>query len=86
MWSISLCSVFLFFSFDPDCEKDTELTLQLSGVKLTSETLKTPLVAIANYVFNGLREESISINHGEVSEGCITILGEKGLSCVSAAT
>lgn len=61
-----------------DCEKDTELTLQLSGVKLTSETLKTPLVAIANYVFNGLREESISINHGEVSEGCITILGEKG--------
>lgn len=34
------------------------------------------MIAIANYVFNGLREQSISINNGIVSEGCIKIMAD----------
>lgn len=62
--------------FIVDCEKDSEFNLQISGVKLSAETVETPIIAIANYVFNGLREQSISINNGTVSEGCIKILAD----------
>lgn len=34
------------------------------------------MIAIANYVFNGLREQSISINNGVVSEGCIKFMAD----------
>ena len=69
LFSVTL-SVFHFFV---DCEKDTELTLLSSGKKLSEETVKTPLIAISNYLFNGLREEAISISHGVVSEGYVTV-------------
>ena len=73
-WLILLFSVTLsVFYFFVDCEKDTELTLLSSGKKLSEETVKTPLIAISNYLFNGLREEAISISHGIVSEGYVTV-------------
>ena len=68
------------FSLCVDCEKDTELTLLSSGKKLSEETIKTPLIAISNYLFNGLREEAISISHGVVSEGCVTISTDREYS------
>lgn len=69
LFSVFLAIFYLFI----DCEKDTELTLLSSGKKLSEETVKTPLIAISNYLFNGLREEAISISHGVVSEGCVTV-------------
>lgn len=35
--------------------------------------MKTPLIAISNYVFNGLREDAIMINNGAVSEGFVKV-------------
>lgn len=66
-----------------DCEKDSEFSLQISGAKLSPETVETPMIAIANYVFNGLREQSISINNGIVSEGCIKIMADPNISATN---
>ena len=35
------------------------------------------MIAIANYVFNGLREDAISIANGKVSEAYIEVLSDK---------
>ena len=51
-----------------DCETSNEIVLQLSGKILNKDTVKTPMIAISNYVFNGLHEDAISINSGTVSE------------------
>ena len=68
VFSNSFCLFFIV-----DCEKDTELTLLTSGKKLSEETVKTPLIAISNYLFNGLREDSISISNGLVSEAYVSV-------------
>ncbi|KAK8794170.1 hypothetical protein JH06_0410 [Blastocystis sp. subtype 4] len=56
-----------------NCEKDSEMTLLISGKKLSEETIKTPVIAISNYLFNGLREDALSIANGKVSEAYISI-------------
>ena len=56
-----------------DCEKDSEMTLLISGKKLSEETITTPIIAISNYLFNGLREDALSIADGKVSEAYISI-------------
>ena len=61
------------FLFNIDCEKDSEIKLQLSGTVLNASTVKTPMIAISNYVFNGLREDAININNGVVSEAYVKI-------------
>ena len=35
------------------------------------------MIAISNYVFNGLREDAVSINNGTVSEARIKITTDK---------
>lgn len=49
------------------------MTLLISGKKLSEETVTTPIIAISNYLFNGLREDAVSIADGVVSEACISI-------------
>lgn len=39
------------------------------------------MIAISNYVFNGLREDAVSINNGMVSEACIKITTDKEWAC-----
>ena len=39
------------------------------------------MIAISNYVFNGLREDAVSINNGVVSEACIKITTDKEWTC-----
>ena len=39
--------------------------------------MKTPIIAIANYVFNGLKEAAVTINEKKVSEAYITVSTEK---------
>lgn len=60
-----------------DCETSSEIVLQLSGKTLNKDTVKTPMIAISNYVFNGLHEDAISINNGAVSEAYVKITTDK---------
>ena len=62
-----------------DCETSNEIVLQLSGKILNKDTVKTPMIAISNYVFNGLHEDAISINNGTVSEAYVKITTDKEL-------
>lgn len=57
------------------------MKLQISGKVLNTETVKTPIIAIANYVFNGLREDAIMINNGTVNEGYVQICTDRELRC-----
>ena len=75
--SILVFSVQLSFLLQLDCENDTEIKLQLSGKSLNADTLKTPLIALSNYVFNGLREDAVNINNGVVSEAYVEVLTDR---------
>lgn len=55
------------------------MKLQISGKVLNTETVKTPIIAIANYVFNGLREDAIMINNGTINEGYVQICTDREL-------
>lgn len=75
--SILAFSVLPFSLLQVDCENDTEIKLQLSGKALNADTLKTPLIALSNYVFNGLREDAVNINNGVVSEAHVEVLTDR---------
>lgn len=51
-----------------DAGEDTEILLSRSGETLSPRTLKNPLVAIANYVFDGLPQDAFTIRDGKVFE------------------
>ena len=51
--------------------------MQLSGTVLNASTVKTPMIAISNYVFNGLREDAININNFVVSEAYVMIYTDR---------
>lgn len=61
------------------------MTLLISGKKLSEETIKTPVIAISNYLFNGLREDALSIANGKVSEAYISISTDREYAFVLRA-
>ncbi len=56
-----------------DAEKDTEIKLHNSGDILTADTLKTPLIAIANYFFDCLPQDIFTLEQGKLHETLVTI-------------
>lgn len=60
-----------------DCETSNDITVQISGKTLNKDTVKTPMIAISNYVFNGLHEDAVSINNGVISEAYVKITTDK---------
>ena len=74
IWYFSLsCLVYQVL----DCEKQQEIELLNSGVKLNSETMKNPSIFISNYVFNGLKQDLYSYKDGELQEGYVTVFTDK---------
>lgn len=51
-----------------DVEADAELHLIESGLRLDAATVKNPVVVIANYVFDGIRQDCFRITAGEMQE------------------
>lgn len=66
-----------FVAFTVDCEQDEELHLNISGKTLSASTVKTPIIAISNYVFNGLRQDAVSISDGAISEAFVSVFTDK---------
>lgn len=64
-------------SFTVDCEKDEEIHLNISGKTLSASTVQTPIIAISNYVFNGLRQDAFSLSDGAISEAFVSVSTDK---------
>lgn len=56
-----------------DVERDTSLTLVHSGETLTPGSLASPLVVIANYVFDSLPTDSFYVKDGQLHESLVTV-------------
>jgi tetratricopeptide (TPR) repeat protein len=56
-----------------DAEKDETIVLINQGDTLSADTLKNPLVLIANYFFDGLTQDVFQIDNGMLYESLITL-------------
>jgi tetratricopeptide (TPR) repeat protein len=56
-----------------DAEVDEEIRLVEAGVTIRAGSLKNPLGVIANYVFDGIRQDAFSFQGGELSECLISL-------------
>jgi hypothetical protein len=56
-----------------DVEGDDQLRLIHSGEVLSPETLRNPLVAIANYLFDSIPQDAFSIADGQLCEKLLTL-------------
>ena len=56
-----------------DAEEDRELHLRRAGVTLGPGSLKNPLGVVANYVFDGLRQDAFSFVEGALQERLVSI-------------
>ena len=56
-----------------DVERDEQLLLIHSREVLSSETLRNPLVAIANYLFDSIPQDAFSIKDGQLCENLLTL-------------
>ena len=56
-----------------DAEKDDTLALENLGETLTADTVKNPLVIIANYFFDGLTQDVFKIENGTLQESRVTL-------------
>lgn len=56
-----------------DIEQDQTLTLVNSGQQLSANTLKNPLITIANYFFDSLPHDIFRIRAGEISETLVSL-------------
>ena len=61
-----------------DVEKDTSVLLRESGRSLAPKSLHTPLVLVANYFFDSLRQDLFFIEEGEIYEGCLVGMDSEG--------
>lgn len=59
-----------------DLARDQQLTLEHSGERLTADTLETPLVVFANYVFDSIPQDLFSIGQGQLHETLVTVSSE----------
>ena len=56
-----------------DVEHDESLRLIHSGEVLSRETLRNPMIAIANYVFDSIPQDAFSIADGQLFETLLTV-------------
>lgn len=56
-----------------DLNNDIDLTLQVSGNKITSTDMKNPPVVIANYIFDSLPTDLFQIENGKVKEVLVSL-------------
>ncbi|WP_437977372.1 SAM-dependent methyltransferase [Sorangium sp. So ce295] len=61
-----------------DAERDTSLMLEISGVTLSPGGAQRPLVAIANYVFDGLPQDAWVLRGGVLHESRVTLAAPAG--------
>ena len=60
-----------------DTERDSSLTLLDSGTVIQTGDLHAPLLVIANYVFDGLRNDAFAMQDGTLSELRLTLGSEQ---------
>lgn len=60
-----------------DAEQSETFTLLNGGITLSTKTLKNPLALIANYFFDGLRQDVFHIENGELYESLVTLTTEQ---------
>ena len=58
-----------------DAERSTSICLRNSKSKLTQDTLKNPLIVIANYVFDSLRHDFFQIADHKLQIGLVNEIG-----------
>ncbi|MGK7924239.1 MAG: SAM-dependent methyltransferase, partial [Spirulina sp.] len=63
-----------------DIVKDNTFTLIHSGETLDSQTLKNPLVVLANYVFDSIPQDLFSLQNGQLYETLLTLTAPENLS------
>ena len=59
-----------------DAERDRELKLFHSGKTLGPNSLRNPVVAIANYVFDTLRQDAFRLVEGQLQEATVALYTE----------
>ncbi len=60
-----------------DLINDTEITLELSGKKLVSGTLKNPIIVIANYIWDTLPVDLFYVEDGQLFEVQAALLSDQ---------
>ena len=61
-----------------DIEKDTSIILMESGRTLAPHSLNTPLVIMANYFFDSLRQDLFFVEEGKLYEGWVAGMDSEG--------
>ena len=56
-----------------DVEKDREIQLSYSGKILSPDTIKNPVVVLANYVFDSIPQDAFYLENGELYERLVTL-------------
>lgn len=56
-----------------DAETNQNITLHQSGEVLTVDSIKNPLIVLANYVFDSIPQDLFLIENGQLSESLITL-------------
>jgi len=54
-----------------NAERDKTLELRLSGKTLAKSDFKNPVILIANYFFDSLRNDEFHVNHGAIEEALV---------------
>jgi tetratricopeptide (TPR) repeat protein len=57
-----------------DAESSTMVDLVHAGVRLSADTLKNPMIFVANYFFDGLRSDVFRLQYGDLQESLLTLL------------
>lgn len=58
-----------------DCHTSTHLELRGSGLRIGPGDVVNPLVLVANYVFDSLRQDSFRVRGGVLEEGLVRVVG-----------
>ena len=56
-----------------DLENDREIKLSHSGKILSADTIKNPVIVIANYVFDSIPQDAFYLENGELYERLVTL-------------
>lgn len=70
------CSCTLPISPVADAERDRELKLYRSGVTLSPGSVRNPVIALANYVFDTLRQDAFRLVEGQLQEATVALYTE----------
>ncbi|QMV42676.1 tetratricopeptide repeat protein [Cohnella cholangitidis] len=68
-----------------DAQQSDEIALEYSGVSLRPGSLSSPVVAIANYVFDSLPQDLYYIDQGQISHCLVSLYAEDSLDTTDSA-